>query len=170
MRKGQRQYSPGKEKWCVKSRNWLTAHENLAAWSQWSQLLIESTWQSCSKFHPKTEFVMCGCVVRHCPRCACVCITLWVHWGVGWGEIKFSVIACEVCRRNKLKQSVNDETRSACGWKGLCWCPKVRPVISCTPTSLRVHTSVVFTSLRQPMKLLLTGDPGRSAVLGLPPT
>lgn len=27
-----------------------------------------------------------------------------------------------------------------------------------------------FTSFRQPMKLLLTGDPGRSAVLGLPPT
>lgn len=31
----------------------------------------------------------------------------------------------------------------------------------------RVRT---LTSLRQPMKLLLTGEPGRSAVLGLPPT
>lgn len=29
---------------------------------------------------------------------------------------------------------------------------------------------MIFTSLRQPIKLLLTGDPGRSAVLGLPPT
>lgn len=29
---------------------------------------------------------------------------------------------------------------------------------------------VLRTSLRQPMKLLLTGEPGRSAVLGLPPT
>lgn len=26
-----------------------------------------------------------------------------------------------------------------------------------------------LTSFKQPMKLLLTGDPGRSAVLGLPP-
>lgn len=30
--------------------------------------------------------------------------------------------------------------------------------------------SEMFTSFKQPMKLLLTGDPGRSAVLGLPPT
>lgn len=28
----------------------------------------------------------------------------------------------------------------------------------------------ILTSLRQPMKLLLTGEPGKSAVLGLPPT
>lgn len=36
--------------------------------------------------------------------------------------------------------------------------------------STAVHTrTVTLTSLRQPMKLLLTGDPGRSAVLGLPP-
>ncbi len=34
--------------------------------------------------------------------------------------------------------------------------------------NLRNHTEPL-TSLRQPMKLLLTGDPGRSAVLGLPP-
>lgn len=73
-------------------------------------------------------------------------------------------------KRNKLQESVQEEMRSACGWKGQFWSPEVKPAVSFTPTSLRVQAEVVFTSLRHPMKLLLTGDPGRSAVLGLPPT
>lgn len=71
----------------------------------------------------------------------------------------------------ELKRMFRKTQGQCVGVKGQLRCPEVKPVVHpIHPPVIRVHIEVVFTSFRQPMKLLLTGDPGRSAVLGLPPT
>lgn len=103
---------------CVKCVSWLTAHENSTAWSRDHCSSLKCTWQSCVKpmvnSTLKAEFFMCGCVVRQIPRCAlCVCECVYNITRGRWRKNKVCVRVCKEKRREKLKQSIKDETGSA---------------------------------------------------------
>lgn len=94
-----------------------------------------------------------------------ICVFVWTARGARYNKVCMSLRKAEETTKRKV-QLMRQGQRVG---EGPSW-GEVRQWHPAHPRACQRTGCAVFTSLRQPIKLLLTGDPGRSAVLGLPPT